>query len=183
MDAALTLVDPVLAHGCAAALALILLHGAWAKLADNATFRATVELYEVLPAALVGPFARLFPLAEVVAAVALLARIEGIGLLLPAAVIVLSSLGIFINLLRGRTDLECGCGGDSHPRLSWALLARNGLLLAGVAIGAAAESGRDLVWIDYLSVAGLTLALAGLYAAANQLLANQPHTLQTRSQS
>ena len=32
-----------------------------------------------------------------------------------------------INIQRGRTTIECGCGGAAQP-LSWALVVRNGLL-------------------------------------------------------
>ncbi|WP_079433404.1 MauE/DoxX family redox-associated membrane protein [Zoogloea sp. LCSB751] len=179
----LSLVDPVVGHGCAAAVAAILLMGAWQKLADNGVFRATVELYGLLPAGLVGLFAAAYPVAEVLAAGALLGWADSPALLLPLGVLSVATLGVAINVLRGRTDLECGCGGDSHPRLSWALVARNGLLLGAVLLAGAAEDARALVWIDYLSVAALTLALLGLYAAANQLLANQPHLIQSGSHS
>jgi hypothetical protein len=36
------------------------------------------------------------------------------------------------------------------------------------------DATRALVWIDYLSVAGATLGLLGLYVTANQLMANHP---------
>ena len=179
----LSFVDPVLGHGCAAAVAVILLAGAWQKLADNGVFRATVELYGILPTGLVGAFAVFFPLAEVLAAVALLGWADGPALGLPLGVLALSTAGVAINVLRGRTDLECGCGGDSHPRLSWALVARNALLMGAVLLAGAAEGSRALVWVDYLSVAALTLAITGLYTVVNQLLANQPHLIQSGSHS
>lgn len=179
-----SLVDPVVGHGCAAAVAVILLMGAWQKLADNGVFRATVELYDLLPAGLVGLFAVVYPLAEVLAAGALLGWADGPALLLPVGVLGIATLGVAINVLRGRSDLECGCGGgDSHPHLSWALVVRNLLLIGAVLLAGIAEGTRALVWIDYLSVAALTLAITGLYAAANQLLANQPHLIQSGSHS
>lgn len=183
MDALPMLFDPVLGHGCAAALAILLLSSAWHKLADLAVFRATVELYALLPAAAVGAFAGLFPLLEVAAGVVVLLRPDGPWMLLPLAVLGLATAAILINVLRGRTRLECGCGGDSQPRLSWALVARNVALLGGVLVAAAADSGRPLVWVDFLTVAALTLTLAGLYAALNQLLANRPESMQTGSLS
>lgn len=183
MDGLPMLIDPVLGHGCAAALAILLLSSAWRKLADLAVFRATVELYGLLPATAVGVFAGLFPLLEAAAGAVLLLRPEGPWMLLPLAVLGLSTAAILINVLRGRTSLECGCGGDSQPRLSWALVMRNVALLGGVLVAATADSGRPLVWVDFFSVAALTLALAGLYAALNQLLANQPESMQTGSLS
>lgn len=175
------LFDPVPGHACAAALAILLLSSAWHKLADLAVFRATVELYALLPAAMVAAFAALFPLFEAAAGAVLLFRPDGPWMLLPLAVLGLSTAAILVNVLRGRSNLECGCGGDNQPRLSWALVARNVALLGGVVVAAAADSGRPLVWVDFLSVAAMTLALAGLYAALNQLLANRPASMQTGS--
>lgn len=183
MDALPIMFDPVPGHACAAALAILLLSSAWRKLADLAVFRATVELYDLLPAAAVGAFAGLFPLLEAAAGVVVVLRPDGPWMLLPLAVLGLSTAAILINVLRGRSNLECGCGGDSQPRLSWALVMRNGALLGGVLVAAAVDNGRPLVWVDFLSVAALTLALAGLYAALNQLLANQPESMQTGSLS
>ena len=172
--------DPVFTAGCRAAMALILLQGAYDKLRDLPVFEASVDLYALLPASLVAPFSRAYPLAELAAALGLLFA-PAWGAALAALVIGLASLGVAVNVLRGRTDLECGCGGERHPHLSWSLVGRNGLLLGLVALAAQPLDGalRTLLWVDYLSAAGLALALVGLYAALNQLLANQPFTLQT----
>ncbi|KAB2967675.1 MauE/DoxX family redox-associated membrane protein [Zoogloea sp.] len=183
MDAWPIVFDPVPGHACAAALAILLLSSAWRKLADLEVFRATVELYALLPVAAVAAFAGLFPLFEVAAGVVLLLRPDGPWMVLPFAVLGLSTAAILVNVLRGRSNLECGCGGDRHPRLSWALVMRNGALLGGVLMAAAADNGRPLVWVDFLSVAALTLALAGLYATLNQLLANRPESMPTGSLS
>jgi hypothetical protein len=80
-----------------------------------------------------------------------------------------------VNLLRGRDHISCGCGGASGDQtLSWALVARN-LAFAGlVAWASTPASGRDLVWLDYLVAVAGGAMLAGLYAAASQLIANQP---------
>lgn len=177
--------DPVLARTCGAALAVILVLGAWQKLRDLAVFEASVELYRLLPESLVPLFARLFPVMEAVAGVALLFdTTRTAGLVLGLLVLGAATAGVAINVARGHTEIDCGCGGaEGHTRLSWALVVRNAVLLALLVLGAQAGGDRSLVWIDYLSVAGGTLMLLTLYAAANQLLANHPHLAQMRSGS
>ncbi len=183
MDA--LVLDPVLARVSGAALVVILLVGAWQKLRDPAVFEASVELYRLLPERLVPLFARLFPLLEAMAGVALLFEASRpIGFALGLAVLGTATLGVAINVLRGHTEIDCGCGGaEGHTRLSWALVVRNAVLLVLLAAGAQAGAERGLVWIDYLSVAGGTLVLLALYAAANQLLANHPNLAQLRNGS
>lgn len=175
------LIDPVLSRGCAAAVAVLLLVGGGQKLLNLPVFEAVVELYEVLPRALAPLFARVFPLLEILAGALVLLAPGAIGGAAAVAVLLLASAGILVNLLRGRRNIDCGCGGDSHPRLSWALLGRNAVLLLAAAIAGLAVSARELVWIDYLTVVALALALLGLYAATNQLLANQPRYQALRS--
>ncbi len=183
MDA--LLIDPVLARACGSALAVILLLGAWQKLRDVAVFEAAVELYRLLPDRVVPLFARLFPMLEAAAGAALLFESSrGLGLLLALSVLGVSTGGVLINLLRGHTDIECGCGGaDGNTRLSWALPVRNAVLMALAVAGAQAGLARPLVWVDFISVAGGTLALLGIYAAGNQLLANHPRLMQLRNGS
>ncbi|WP_199917014.1 MauE/DoxX family redox-associated membrane protein [Parazoarcus communis] len=178
-------IDPVLARACGAALAVILIVGAWQKLRDLVVFEASVELYRLLPESLVPLFARLFPVLEAMAGVALLFDASRpLGLVLGVLVLGSATAGVAINVARGHTEIDCGCGGaEGHTRLSWLLVARNAVLLGLLVVGAQLGTDRGLVWIDYLSVAGGTLMLLTLYAAANQLLANQPHLAQMRSGS
>ena len=175
--------DPVLARACGAAIAVVLLTGAWQKLRDLAVFEASVDLYRLLPEALVPLFARAFPVLEAVAGVALLLdATRSVGLVLSVAVLGLATAGVVANLLRGHTDIDCGCGGaGGHTTLSWALPARNTLLMILAVLGGQDGGSRDLMWIDYLTVAGGTLALFGLYATANQLMANHPRLVQLRN--
>jgi hypothetical protein len=57
---------------------------------------------------------------------------------------------------------------------------RNGLLALAAGLAVASEVPRDLVWLDGLTVVAGTLALYGLYAAANQLMANRPRLMKLR---
>ena len=60
---------------------------------------------------------------------------------------------------------------------SWALVLRNGVLMAALALLARQPVQRAITWVDALSLAGATLAALGLYAAANQLISNHPRLL------
>jgi hypothetical protein len=59
---------------------------------------------------------------------------------------------------------------------------RNAVLAIAAVLVLREDAPRSLVWIDYLSVAGGTLGLLGLYVTANQLMANHPrlHALRNR---
>ena len=168
--------DPTLAHLCAAVLAIIFLIGAGQKLQDMAMFAAAMEQYRLLPQTLTAVAAWSLVAAELAAAVLLLPLSTRTGgALLAALVLGVVTLAVVVNLLRGRRAIDCGCGGpEGSQHLSWGLVWRNtGLGLLTVVAGAAATP-RALVWLDQVTVLAGALALYGLYAAGNQLLANQP---------
>jgi hypothetical protein len=168
--------DPILIHAASLAVGAILLAGAWDKLHDREVFAAVVEAYGLLPIPLVVVFSLLLAVAEAVIGSALWvpaarpwAHYAGIALL------VVVTIAVAINLLRGRTDLDCGCGGaGADQALSWWLVMRNALLGAVLWAASAAPAARALNWADYVVVGFATLAGFGIYAAANQLLANAP---------
>lgn len=105
---------------------------AWAKGKDLEKHIIVLREYQLLPPNWLHWFARMEIIAEALAAFLLL-----VGLLQQAAytlaIILLSvySLAIAVNLLRGRREISCGCGGlaGSH-HLSWGLVWRNIGLLA-----------------------------------------------------
>lgn len=174
--------DPILPHICAALLAIVFIGGAWQKLRDMDGLSAAIEQYRLLPPDLAAPAARALVAAELAAGLLLLpVPTRGTGAALAAPLLAAVTLAVMINLLRGRSAIDCGCGGpEGGQHLSWGLVLRNVLL--GLAAGAAAmaEAPRELVWLDGLTIIAGTLALYGLYAAANQLMANRPRLLQLK---
>ncbi len=176
--------DPVVTHLVAAALAMLLLVGAWQKLRDQVAFRTALEAYDIVPAtSMSGVFAWALPVGEIVAGVALVIdRTRGAGVMLGALLLTVVTAAVVINLVRGRTDLGCGCGGiEDEQSLSWALVARNGVLLALLAMVSLEPAVRELRALDYLTIAAGACGLYGLYALVNQLLANQPRLMRLRS--
>jgi hypothetical protein len=175
----LPLLDPVAASALSAVLSVIFLTGAWQKLRDLALFQANVENYRLLPDGLAWPAAILLPVWELAAGVLVLFdATRTAGAILAIGLLLVVTAAVVINLLRGRTEIDCGCGslgghvGDQT--LSWGLAMRNALLAVAALMTLREDAARALVWVDYLSVAGATLGLLGLYVTANQLMANQP---------
>ena len=166
--------DPVIVHAAAAAVGIILIVGALGKLRDVELFRYAVDNYGLLGGRAAALFARVFPLLELLAGIALIPEAtRSLGVLLALVVLAVASGGVAVALLRGAGRIECGCGAGNQ-RISWGLVLRNAGLAAIAAVAAAEELPRALGPVDYISVAGAILALLVVYAAANQLLANQP---------
>ncbi len=168
------LFDPVVIHAVAAAMGVIFIVGALAKLRDLELFRYAIENYGLLGTGASALLARVLPVAELLAGLALVAdSSRGFGVVLGLGVMLVVTGGVAINLLRGMNRLECGCG-TGGQRISWGLVVRNLFLSAALVLSAADELPRQLGTLDYFSVAGAILAWLALYASVNQLLANQP---------
>ena len=170
------MVDPAFASLAVLLLAVIFGAAALSKLKDVAVFRGVVEQYDLLPHALVTPFAYALPVVELAAA---------LGLVLPAtrapaaALLILLLLAfaaaMAINLMRGRSDIDCGCFiGVQRQRISWTLVLRN-LVLAGFGLTLLADgTGRALTALDWLTIAAAAASLLLLYEAIGRLFGLAP---------
>lgn len=175
------ILDPVLTRALGAALSVVLLAGAWQKLREPEVFAAALDNYRLLPDALVPIVARLLPLVELAAGLLLLFPATVVyGGMLSLALLQLVTAAVIANLMRGHTDIDCGCGGLSQQPLSWGLVGRNAVLVAMAILAMHDDAGRDFVWIDYLTLLGVVLAVLGLYVSANQIMANAPRALPVR---
>lgn len=177
---ALPLLDPVAGHAAAATVAVVLITGALPKLRDPALFQAALDNYRLLPDALLRPAARVLPLLEVAAGVALLPlswRVSGAVL----AMLVLALVSAAVALrLRAGGRMDCGCGGDTEVPLSRGLLVRNAVLLGLAALAAWPVAERATVWLDAVNATLACLFMIGLYHAANLWLAHQPRLLELK---
>jgi len=174
-------VDFVIVHAARALLAIVFLVAAVQKLRDIDGFAAALTGYALVPPAALGIIAYLLPLLELAAGLALLAAPLA-GALLALVLLVTVTGAVAVNLLRGRRDIGCGCGGiEDEQTISWALVARNAVLMLVAVVAALAPSARSAAWLDYATVTGLTLSGYGLYTAASQLIANAPRLARLRS--
>lgn len=133
----------VLSLYCLVFLGALLLTSAATKLVGRARFEAALSGYGLLPARLVRPASTIVPVIEVLVGGLCLTGVP------MAAVPVLFLLAAFssaiaLNLVRGRTDGDCGCLGGLRPEgLAWSLIVRNAALALLALVGLGVPS-RDL---------------------------------------
>lgn len=166
------MIDPAPAVLIVAAAALLFGSAAWHKLRAPAEFAAALEAYRLLPGRLLAPMAVLLPLAELATAAGILWPVTRASAAIVGALLLLAyAAGIFINLRRGRRDIDCGCAGFGQrraiaPWMVWRNLALAlTLLLVLLPVGT-----RALDWTDALTVAAALAAGSLLYLAADLLL-------------
>jgi hypothetical protein len=143
-------------------------------------FVGVVRNYRLLPTAAVRPFAYLVPPIELVLAAALLLRPAASSAPLAAALLLtLFAAAMAINVRRGRSDIDCGCfAGVLRQKLSWALVARNLVLAAGLlAIALAPQGTRALGWLDVVTLLAGAGTLLLAWTVVGQLYGQAPRAL------
>lgn len=168
------MLDPVFDIAIRGTLAALLLVAAWHKLRDPIGFWLAVSGYQLLRENLARPAARLIPLVEIALALSLVV-LPSTSLPLVAAMALWLVYGsaIAVNLLRGRTELDCGCGGiGADQTIHWGLVARNGVLALVTGFLLFPGMTRELVWFDYAAAGFACLLLLLIYATAEHLLRN-----------
>jgi hypothetical protein len=152
-------------------LARALLH----KLTARAEFEATLGEYRILPQSWTAVAAVCFVVLEAIAIVAIIAPASRQqGAILAAGLFSLYSLAMAINLLRGRDRIDCGCGGAGQ-HLSWFLVARNLLLVAGCVCIVTCDMPAMLGVAECIAAAGLVPLLWLLLALFDRILGNRSH--------
>jgi hypothetical protein len=173
--------DPVAVGAVVGALALVLFAAAWHKLSEPEVFGGALQAYDLLPAAAVMPAARVLPWVEIATGGALLVpATRDPALLAFAALILLYAAAMTVNLLRGRRQIDCGCGGDVHP-LSWGLVLRNGVLAAAALSVAGPAIEREFEWLDGVILVAGVLAFYALYLLFDELLRQFSRIAQLRN--
>lgn len=179
------MLDPQIFRCIALGFGLLFILASAHKLGDRSRFSAIVSEYRVMPASLVPAAAFVIPVSELLVGSLWIVSVFSLqtGPALPlfsSALLTVYGLAIAINLVRGRTHIDCGCSfSSSHTDsgsgqlLSVGLVVRN-LCLAGVSLVTLLEaSGRSLTRVDHGLLLLITLALLLFYAAFNQLLMNR----------
>ena len=150
------------------ALALVFVFSVSHKLRDYHRFKASLGAYRLLPEALLGVMAPLVIGLEVAAIVAIVLPV-GPGTAIAFGLLLIYTLALTVNLLRGNTSIDCGCGDVPTPISGWLLL-RNGALLL-LAIPHAPLSGTPSL-LHWVLAGGLVVLLALFYLIVEQLLSN-----------
>jgi hypothetical protein len=164
--------DPAIAALIIACTALLFAAAAIHKLRDLRRFDEIFAAYGLLPFAARLRLSRAVPCLELVVAGGLLldgsrvaAASVGIVLLLAYAA------AITVNLLRGRRDLACGCGGpdDRRPIAAW-MVWRNFSIAVLVGAVMLPWSPRSLAPTDVVTIGFGTMAVALVYLCLDRLL-------------
>jgi hypothetical protein len=164
-------VGALLAATAAAFIALVFVRAAWHKLNDFAAFTGFVADYELLPPPLVRPASAALTATEMAVPVAMLVPGgQPVGAVLAAGLLGLYAAAMGVNILRGRTRIECGCGG-APSLLSPLLLVRNAVL-AGIAAVPLAVGGGPLSFGDAAAAVLLGFLLWAFFLLSEQVLAN-----------
>jgi Methylamine utilisation protein MauE len=170
--------DPAIACliiGCTA-----LLFGAAAvhKLRDLRRFDEIFAAYGLLSFVARLRLSRLVPILETLTAAGLLfsasrSAAAGVGIVL----LVVYAAAITINLLRGRRDLACGCGGpdDRRPIAAW-MVWRNLGIAALLGILMLPWSSRSLALTDVVTIGFGTITCALVYLCLDTLLGRTGRT-------
>lgn len=163
--------DPAVSWLIGLGLALLFAFAAGHKLADRGRYLAVFANYHLMPGPLVPWVAAAVVAAEVVAVLLLaLPPARALGAYLSAVLLAAYALAIAINLLRGRTRIDCGCFGfGRHDRIAWTMVARNLALVALALALLLPASQRELVVLDVLTVGASLVAGAMLVATVARL--------------
>ncbi len=162
--------DPVTVGTIIGALALVMFAAAWHKFSGPDAFAAALAAYRLLPQQTVNVVARTLAFLEVlIGACILFPATRTPALIVLATLVLLYATAIGCNLVRGRHDIDCGCGGENHP-LSWGLVLRNLVLAAAALIASRPAVERSMDWTDALTLVLGVLAFYALYVMADQLL-------------
>lgn len=154
---------------------LVFAEAGLAKLRHRAIVRGVIANYRILPDILIAPVAVTLPWIELSLGLGLI--VSGIvggalsWLALPAAALLIGfALAMAINIRRGRSHVDCGCGRSQlRQTLHPALVLRN-LVLAGlIALHVTTPGPADAIAVILALVAGA--CLFGLFALFNALCA------------
>lgn len=165
--------DPLAAWICACLLSVLMCHAAASKAMDRWMLVQHLSAYRV-PDAWLTPMSVLLPALEGLAGLGLLSAWRGPAALLCALLLAVYAAAMAWHVAAGR-QLDCGCGGEPLP-LSWALVARNLLLMVMCALAAAEMTEREMQWADRAVVCGAVLLGSLLWAAFHQVLRQMRHT-------
>lgn len=158
--------DPAVSWFLGLGLALLFGVSAAHKLADRQRFLAVLKNYDLMPERLVPLAGAAVVAAEVVAIPMLvLPPTRALGAYLSVALLAAYALAIAVNLLRGRTRIDCGCFGfGRHDHIAWTMVVRNLALVALALALLLPASQRGLVALDALTV-GASLVVIAVLAA------------------
>lgn len=166
------MLDPLVSLVFSVSLALLFFMASRHKFESIRHFEAQLGAYDIVPKPLLPAVARVLPWIEM--SVVFLLFIPFTRVFAAAVCVVLLvayALGMAVNLYRGRTDIDCGCGAKPQSLSVWLLL-RNLVLAFGALVIAIPTVDRGLMATDLVFVVLFTATLAMAYMTMEELVRN-----------
>lgn len=128
--------NPALLLAIRVFLALMFATAALSKLGHAEEFYGVVRNFRILPDGLSRVTALVLPVVELAVAVGLLIGATAVpAAIAAAALLAVFGVAIAINVVRGRTQIDCGCFRNGlKQQIGWALVARNALMTASALV-------------------------------------------------
>jgi hypothetical protein len=162
----------VVTASLSAFVALILLRAALHKVADATRFAGILADYDLVPDRALRPLGFVIPCLELACALALAwGGAQVIGGYAAGLLLIGYGVAIAVNLVRGRREIDCGCGGAPEA-LSWALVARN-LILSAMLVPVGLGLGYPTSVSEATASWAIALVAVCCWGAAEQLLVNR----------
>lgn len=169
------MIDPLITIVIATSLAILFLLAARHKLSAPQRFEAQLAAYRVVPDRMLTPVARTLPWIEVAVALGMLfAATRPVAGWMAAALLAIYAIAMAVNLGRGRSKIDCGCGDTPQPLSAWLVL-RNAILACAALLLSAPVAARPLGLLDMLFAVLFVAAISLSYMMLEQLSRN--HTL------
>jgi len=174
------MIDPILQLTASLTLALVFGIAGIGKLMAWAELEGVIRNYRIAPGVLAPLISLTLPPVEILVAIAVLVpatrALGGLGALVLLGVF---AMAMGVNLVRGRTDIDCGCFRSTlRQNLSWWLVVRNAIL-AILALGCTiAPAERDLGWADSFVIVMASLVLLLSYLSISYVTLRRPPTFE-----
>lgn len=167
------MLDPLIVLVISTSLALLFFMAARHKMSAPRHFEGQLAAYDVLPDVMVKPVAGVLPWIEMALVFLILVPVtRTFAASLSALLLAAYALAMAINLLRGRKDIDCGCGGQPQLLSRWLLL-RNAVLVICSCLLLIPGNGRVVAWAEIPLLILFTAVLAMIYLLAEQLVRNE----------
>ncbi len=163
------LTDPAIMLTLRWMLAGVFLAAVVHKLKDPTEFKASLEDYQLLPHLMLRPAFFALVTIELLITGALLLNIWFAGFA-AAILLLVYTAAIAVNLIRGRTEIDCGCSGPAvRQTLSVWLVIRNAGLILMAILGTFDNTGRELGLLDGFTSLCAASVFVLIYSATAQL--------------
>ncbi|MFC0190157.1 MauE/DoxX family redox-associated membrane protein [Fictibacillus aquaticus] len=128
--------------------------------------------YQILPAKLVPASAGGLFVFELVIGFSLILNIYP-SAILSASILLMGifTAAILINLLRGRNEISCGCGGVlGNHKISWWLILRNVVITAGLSVSLYIEKEISVISYEYGTLLIMSVILIIVFLTSKNLV-------------